>query len=486
MEQDIPPPPHVLIFPFPALGHVNSMLKLAEFLSIAGLRVTFLNSEYNHDRLTLHADVCSLYTRRFPGFQFKRITDGLPMDHPRIGDRFQEMLHSVRSVTPPLLKQMLTDDIKPPVNCIISDGFMSFVVDVANELGIPIIYFRTISACAFWAYFCIREIIDAGELPIQGKEDMDRLIKSVPGMETFLRCRDLPSFCRADDPLDRNIQLLMSETRSSPRAQGLILNTFDDLEGPILSQIRTHCPKIYTIGPLQAHLNTRVPSSSGTSTDSLQSTTNGFWEVDRSCMAWLDKQPPKTVVYVSFGSITTLSREEVIEFWYGLVNSNKRFLWVVRPDLVSGRDGESQVPEKLVEGTKERGYMVDWVPQEEVLAHRAVGGFLTHSGWNSTLESIVAAQPMICWPYFADQQVNSRFVSEVWKLGLDMKDVCDRKVVEKMVNDLMVERRGEFVKSADNMAKLARGSINEGGSSYSNLDRLKNDIKLITSQSTVI
>lgn len=169
MEQAAPPPPppHVLIFPIPALGHVSSMLKLAELLTDAGLRITFLNSEYNHDRLTRHTDICSRYMR-FPGFEFKTVTDGLPMDHPRTGDKFQEMLHSVKSVTPPLLKDLLIHS-DPPVNCIISDGFMNFAVDVARDVGLPIIYFRTISACAFWAYYCIHEIIAAGELPIKGK-----------------------------------------------------------------------------------------------------------------------------------------------------------------------------------------------------------------------------------------------------------------------------------------------------------------------------
>lgn len=161
-------PPHVLIFPLPALGHVNSMLKLAELLSVAGINVTFLNSEYNHSRLVRHTDVCSRYTQRFPGFQFKTVTDGLPMDHPRTGDRFEDVLYSVKSVTPPLLKEMLLNEIKPPVNCIISDGFMSFAIDVARDLGIPIIYFRTIGACALWAYYSLREVIDAGELPING------------------------------------------------------------------------------------------------------------------------------------------------------------------------------------------------------------------------------------------------------------------------------------------------------------------------------
>ncbi|KAL9411225.1 hypothetical protein AB3S75_044922 [Citrus x aurantiifolia] len=175
-----------------------------------------------------------------------------------------------------------------------------------------------------------------------------------------------------------------------------------------------------------------------------------------------------------------MSRDQLIEFYYGLVNSKKGFLWVIRPDLISGKDGESQIPEEVVEATKERGYIAGWVPQEEVLAHKAVGGFLIHCGWNSTLESIMAGMPMICWPSFADQQINSRFVDEVWKLGLDIKDLFDRNIVEKAVNDLMVKRKEEFMESADQMANLAKKSVNEGGSSYCNLDRLVKDIKMMS------
>ncbi|XVF83820.1 hypothetical protein PTKIN_Ptkin16aG0523900 [Pterospermum kingtungense] len=86
---------------------------------------------------------------------------------------------------------------------------------------------------------------------------------------------------------------------------------------------------------------------------------------------------------------------------------------------------------------------------------------------------------MLCWPYFADQQLNSRFVGEVWKLGLDMKYVCDRHVVEKMVNDLMVEKRDELVKSAAAMARWAKQCVTVGGPSYCNFDRLIEDIKIM-------
>ena len=290
-------------------------------------------------------------------------------------------------------------------------------------------------------------------------------------MENFLRKRDLPSFCRSGDVTDPYIRLYSTESQLSPRADGLILNTFEDLEGPLLSHIRTLCPNLYAIGPLHGHLKSRLAVASLPSSGS-------FRQEDRACLAWLDQQPPKSVLYVSFGSLATITKDQLMEFWCGLVNSGKRFLWVIRSDsLGSGGDSERQIPADLREGTKERGYIVDWAPQVEVLAHSSVGGFLTHSGWNSTLESVFEGVPMICWPCFVDQQLNSRFVGEVWGLGLDMKDTCDRVIVEKMVRDLMEERRDEFERSADRMADLARRSVTEGGSSYQNLDRLIQDIR---------
>ncbi|KAA8534139.1 hypothetical protein F0562_031668 [Nyssa sinensis] len=316
---------------------------------------------------------------------------------------------------------------------------------------------------------CMQELIEAGEIPLKGN-GMDVPVKSVPGMESFLRRRDLPGFCRVDDLDDPRLQGVKTESRQTPRAQAVIKNTFEDLEGPILSQIRTHCPNLFSLGPLHAHLKARIPTDPTVSSHSSTS----IWEEDRSCVLWLDAQPAKSVLYVSFGSVTVVTRDQLIEFWYGLVNSGQRFLWVIRPDSIVG---EHQIPAELLVGTKERGYMVDWAPQEEVLCHPAVVGFLTHSGWNSTLESIVAGVPMICWPYFADQMINSRFVSEVWKLGLDMKDTCDRVIIEKMVKDVMDVRKDEFQQRSDEMARSAKKAVSEGGSSYCNLDHLIEFIK---------
>ncbi|KAI3458623.1 hypothetical protein Pfo_015286 [Paulownia fortunei] len=475
-----PLPPHVLIFPLPLQGPVNSMLKLAELLCLADLHITFLVTDYIYARLQRHSNIQTRF-KSYPGFQIRTISDGLPENHPR-GDKFLELFESLRTKTKPLFKEMLScGSLSSRVSCIIADGILGFTCDVANEVGVPIFYVRTISAACLWVFFCLPKLIEAGELPFEG-DDLDIVVKSVPGMERYLRRRDLPSFCRSGDIANPNIEMYKTECKENPRAYGLILNTFEELEGPILSEMRTVCPNIYTIGPLHAHLKAKLAANA----TSLPAFSNSLWEEDRTCMAWLDSQPLKSVIYVSFGSLAVMTNDQLMEFWHGLVNSGQKFVWVIRPDSVAGKDWESKIPVELSEGTKQRGYIVGWAPQEEVLAHPAIGGFLTHSGWNSTLESIYEGVPMICWPYFIDQQVNSRLVEEAWKLGLDMKDTCDRSIIEKMVVNLMEVRKEEFLQRADQMAKSAKRCLSEGGSSYGNVERLIKDIKSMSASAQVV
>ncbi|KAG5533464.1 hypothetical protein RHGRI_027590 [Rhododendron griersonianum] len=291
-KSPLPVPPYVLIFPLPLQGHVNSTLKLAELLSLAALHVTFLLSDFSHRRLLRHTDTLSRFSQ-YPGFWFETISDGLPDDHPRVGERSMDIMPSIKNVMAPLFKEMMvaTDCLRSehwwPVTCIIADGVLSFAGDFALENGIQLVYFRTISACAFWAYFCLQEIIEAGEVPLKGN-GMDLLVKSVPGMEGFLRRHDLPGFCRVDEVSDPLFQIIKTETGQTPRAQAVILkNTFENLEGPVLSHIRTRMPNLFTIGPLHV-LKSRISEEKTTTISPLMTVSGSFWEEDQSCIEWLD------------------------------------------------------------------------------------------------------------------------------------------------------------------------------------------------------
>ena len=151
------------------------MLKLAELLGLAGLHVTFLNTDFIHDRLVRYTDIETRFSC-YPGFQFKTISDGLPGKHPRSGDRLFKLFESLNSKTELLLREMLMAPNQlcyksgPSVTCIIVDGIIGgSTSDIANELRIPIIYFHTTSACSLWTHFSVPNIIEAGELPIRGR-----------------------------------------------------------------------------------------------------------------------------------------------------------------------------------------------------------------------------------------------------------------------------------------------------------------------------
>ncbi|KAK4734090.1 hypothetical protein R3W88_008351 [Solanum pinnatisectum] len=466
--------PHVLIFPLPLQGPLNCMLKLAELLCLhKEIHITFINTEYIHQRLMNYTDVLIRF-EKYPNFKFVTVPDGIPEDNQRNGEQVGKIIEGVEKVSSPLFREMVMTTTCAPT-CLIVDGIFTFAVDIAKEAKIPLLYFDTISPCSLWTYLAVPKLIEDGEIPFKGN-DLDALVNGVAGMEGVMRRRDLPSFCRTPDLDIPIIKLVIKEGKHIVQAQGLIFNTFEALEGPILSQFRALCPNIYAIGPLHTQMKAKLSSRYLPNTP----TSNSIWKEDMSCIDWLNKQPNKSVLFVSIGSLATMSKAQFLEFWYGLVNSKTRFLWVQRPGSIIGlEDDNNNVPMELVKSTKERGCIISWAPQEEVLAHPSIGGFLTHSGWNSTLESIVEGVPMICWPYFVDQQVNSRYVGEVWKLGIDMKDVCDRATIERMVIQVMDVKKIEFLEKAKHMKDLAIKSVGEGGSSYQDLDRLIEDIRLM-------
>ena len=204
----------------------------------------------------------------------------------------------------------------------------------------------------------------------------------------------------------------------------------DCLEQSTLMQIKQQCQvPLFPIGPLHKLASKSISSS--------------LIEEDRSCISWLDKQTPHSVIYVSsVGSIASLSEKEVAEIAWGLANSNQPFLWVIRPGSIRGSDWIELLPRGFQNAVGDRGCVVKWVPQKEVLAHEAVGGFWSHCGWNSTLESIAEGVPLICKPCFGDQLVKSRYLSHVWRVGLEFEEL-KRGEIERVVRKLLLEDEGK-------------------------------------------
>jgi pathogen-inducible salicylic acid glucosyltransferase len=188
-----------------------------------------------------------------------------------------------------------------------------------------------------------------------------------------------------------------------------------------------------------------------------------------ACMKWLDTKEIGSVVYASFGSLASLGEEQMEELSLGLKNSNCYFLWVVR------ESEEKKLPDNFLEETAEKGLVVTWCPQLDVLAHKAIGCFMTHCGWNSTLEALSLGVPMVAMPQWTDQPTNAKFIVDVWKVGirikLDEKGIATKEEIELRIREVMEGEKGkEMKKNSLRLKELAIEAVDEGGSSDKNIE----------------
>ncbi|CAL5062732.1 unnamed protein product [Urochloa decumbens] len=455
---------HVLVFPFPIQGHINCMLHFATALVGAGVHVTFLHTEHNLRRLGGRASSAS----GSPLLRFLSVPDGLPDDHPRSASDLPELYKSLAGGATGPYRDLLSADAGAdptggfaPVTCLVADGLLPWSFDVAEELGVPAIAFRTASAGSFLAFLSVPKLFELAELPFPVGGDLDEPVRGVPGMESFLRRRDLPSACRrpkdSDDDVGPALRPLAKLSADNGKARALVLNTTASLERSALAHIAPHMRDMFAVGPLHAMSPAAAASSS-------------LLREDDGCMAWLDAQADRSVVYASLGSLAVITHEQFTEFYSGLVAAGYPFLWVLRPDMVKASQDAALQRTAAAAAGDGKARVVAWAPQRDVLRHRAVGCFLTHAGWNSTLEAVVEGVPTVCWPVSAEQQINSRFVGAVWRNGLDMKDVCERAVVEKTVREAM--ESDEIRRSAEALAQQVKRDVAAGGSSVTEFERL--------------
>ena len=272
-----------------------------------------------------------------------------------------------------------------------------------------------------------------------------------------LRFKDLPFSLTANFGKFAELVAKVYRNRTS---SAIIWNTMKSLEESALEQIQGQSQvPIFPIGPLHMIVPANISSS--------------LIEEDRACLSWLDKQPQRSVIYVSsLGSLAVVNEEEVAEIAWGLANSKQPFLWVIRPGSILGSDWIELLPTGFQDSVGGRGCIVRWAPQREVLAHPSVGGFWSHCGWNSTLESIGGGVPIICKPHFSDQRVNARYVSYVWRVGLELEKL-ERGEIERAVRRLILDDEGkEMRERVKELKEKFEVCTRKDGSSYNSLNEL--------------
>lgn len=255
--------------------------------------------------------------------------------------------------------------------------------------------------------------------------------------------------------------------------KGMVVNTFVELEPHALLSLSKvkNSPPVFAVGPV---LDLAGPVS---------------WHPDRAnykvIMDWLDDQPASSVVFLCFGSMGSLSAPQVREIAIGLELSGHRFLWSLREPpkarMLSPTDYsnvEAALPEGFLDRTSGIGLVCGWAPQVTVLAHPAVGGFVSHCGWNSLLESLWYGVPTATWPIYAEQQMNAfEMVKELGlsvELRLDYREGSELVGAEEVcrrVKELMVEDK-EVRRKVMEMRKMSQQAVVEHGSSYGSMSQL--------------
>jgi hypothetical protein len=467
-------PPHFVLVPMMAAGHAGPMLDMARVLASRGALVTFVTTPLNLPRLGRVPGDDALSIRFLP-LRFPCAEAGLPegcesLDAlPGLGllANFNDACAMLRAPLVARLRDDAAAGAARPASCVVSDACHPWTGGVARELGVPRLAFD--GFCAF-SSFCMRQM-NLHRI-FDGVDDDTRPVR-IPGFPINVEISRARSPGNFTGPVMKEFgEEIMAE---SARADGLVVNSFAELEPLFVDAYEEAIgKKVWTIGPL--FLMRAIPATVNVDdADAVR------------CASWLDSKKPRSVVFVSFGSLVRSSLLQLVEIAHGLEASGRPFIWAVKPGDLAGferwlsDDGfETRVGE--------RGLVVTgWAPQRAILSHPATGAFVTHCGWNSVLECVAAGLPMVTWPHFAEQFMNEKLVVDVLRVGVPVgvngaaqwgveaeAVVATREDVARAV--VSVSDGGEEGAArrarAAMVGRKARDAVTRGGSSYRNVELL--------------
>ncbi|XP_024528780.1 7-deoxyloganetin glucosyltransferase-like [Selaginella moellendorffii] len=449
--------PHLVALALTGEGHVTPMMHLCAFLSkVHKFSITF----------ALLSSLDSILRKKSwppPGTDITLVeVQGTPYVHPErppASKRFDiTPIHEHwKEKFPEPLKRFLEE--LQFVDCLVCDYQLSWAIDVASKLGISGAILFT--GCVTWSWFesNMAQLVSTGVVPMEDQElaeDEDYPVLEKP---VKLRRSDIPWHFWNNRPWQE--YTINSNADAFVRARWTLVSSCEELEPELTGAMKQAIggDKFLPVGPLFL-LGDRPEDT-------------GFTSFDPKCLGWLDQQPDKSVLYIAFGSVAELSIEELVEFGEGLVASKQKFLWVTRP---SKDEKTNEFYESFGDKNREQGFVTSWAPQARVLSHSSVGAFLSHCGWNSTIEGVSSGKVILCWPCLFDQNLNRRLVVENWRVGFGFDKTqgkVRREEVERVIRLAMKEDQGrEARRRVEELSgKMKRAVTVPGGVSLQNLEK---------------
>nr|AFJ52948.1 UDP-glycosyltransferase 1 [Linum usitatissimum] len=458
---------HIIFLPFMAHGHMIPLLDMARHFARHGAKSTIITTPLNaptfSDKITRDARLGLQIQTHI--IEFDPVLTGLPkgcenvnsIESPDMLFAFFKSMDAFQAPVRDLLVKWRPD-------AIVADFAFHWATETAHGLGIPRLFFNGMGSFAT----CLFERLKESDQYKKVESESDPFFMDIGISNRFRFTKmQLPPCLKGEEVESRLVEFRDRIEESEAKSYGVVVNSFHELEAEYAEYYRNVIGrKAWFVGPVSLIDNNNVMD---------QAAIDGG-----KCLKWLDSKKPNSVIYICFGSISTMSDAQLVEIAAAIEASGHGFIWVVKK--------QDRLPEGFEKRMEGKGLVVrGWAPQVVILDHEAVGGFMTHCGWNSTMESVAAGVPMVTWPIQAEQFLNEKLVTDVLRIGVgvgaqewsrkERRIVLGREEIGKAVREVMV---GEDVRKmrmrAAELKESAKRADEEGGSSHCDLKSLLEEL----------
>ncbi|KAK1559502.1 hypothetical protein Q3G72_015132 [Acer saccharum] len=468
---------NVFFFPFMAHGHMIPTVDMAKLFGTRGVKTSIITTPANAPLFSnpiqrsndLGIDM-DLKIIKFPYVEaglpegcenLDALTNGTdPITSMEMAFKFFKATAMLQEPLEQLLRECRPD-------CLVADIFFPWANDSAAKFGIPRLVFHGTGFFSLCTTACMTMYEPHKQV---SSESEPFVVPGLPG-DIKLTRKQLPDMMKSNHETDIT-KLLKASKEAELKSYGVVINSFYELEPAYADYYRNVLGmRAWHVGPVSLCNENKACRGKQASID------------EDECLKWLNSKEPNSVVYICFGSVANFNSDQLMEIATGLEASGQDFIWVVRKDKKDQLEKEDWLPEGFENRLEGKGQIIrGWAPQVLILEHEAVGGFVTHCGWNSILEGATAGVPMVTWPVSAEQFYNEKLVTEVLKIGVSVGvqqwarlvgDFVKREAIEKAVKEVMVgNRAGEMRSRTKALGDMARRAIEKEGSSYFDLNAL--------------